>query len=491
MVNGEACANHFGRRLENCLARVYNCERSARFKKAVKRLEGRMNRFAWPRFAGVAAAFLVASTPLALAQDVRQASLPSPLTTTQIRSLENTISRLPAEKVVDADGAVRARTDISRSQYRVPARTVQRDPQIVASGIDVRPAQPTLVRPGYTEIVELSPALEQQTEAAVTSNTAIRNLLTNDSAQIRVFPGLLRQTGTDGETLNLKAFAFARRNLRYDPDEGDYVGTIAVGLANIDPRSRVRSLSAPEVIEVSSAGTATPSPVTVTNTSPPLTEITIRVPTAADGARVRVVTRFDSEGIELTVPIQPQISVALGAGAIEGWGIGTSTVTVTTAGLRNPEGRPVSLTVDPHGYIEHASVRLDANGHAETELRSESTGKATVTAQLIGLPEARDSMHFDFPFRTLVASLLGSLVGALIRLKRQPPAQRKGLGTFLISALVGVVVWAAHGIGISLLPYTPGVTVGSLAVFALSALGAFGGARLLDGSGAGGPPPEA
>lgn len=416
------------------------------------------------------------------AEEPRQVTVQSRLSTSEMRSLDAAVTRLPADRVVDAQGTVRDEDDIPETRYRAATTAVLRDPRITSPAVaPTQAARPTLVRPGFTEVVELRPDLERKAEAALASKTEIRSALADEQARMFVFPGLIRQTGSDGEPLNLKAFALTREKLRYDRETGQYVGSISVGLADIGPGAGVRELTAPEVVEVIGSGTADPSPFIVSKTSPPFENITIRVPTAPDGALLRIVTRFDREGIELRLPLQPVLKVSLDAGSIEGWGIGTSTVTVTAGGIDNPAGKIVNLTVDPFGYISPSSVKLDAAGEATALLRSESTGMVTVGGSMIGMPASEDRIQFSFPFRTLFASLLGALIGAAIRLIRPGSGPRPGIGALLLSALVGVVIWGAYAVGINLLPFTASVTVGSLLVAVISALGAYFGTGLLDG----------
>jgi hypothetical protein len=139
----------------------------------------------------------------------------------------------------------------------------------------------------------------------------------------------------------------------------------------------------------------------------------------------------------------------------------------------------VSLTSEP-GSFESSQVTLDDRGTGVARLRSVSVGNATVQASSSPLAPASATVRFVWPFATLIASVLGGLVGALInRLQRGRIRSLRALRPILLTGLLsGIVVVALYAVGVNVLPIQPTATAGEALTFALAAVGGYLGLKL-------------
>ncbi|WP_299193977.1 hypothetical protein [uncultured Erythrobacter sp.] len=194
---------------------------------------------------------------------------------------------------------------------------------------------------------------------------------------------------------------------------------------------------------------------------------------------------FDPEGRVIALPLEPALRIEAARNSIEAFGLATTEINVAVPGLENPEGRVVSLQSRPGGYLESSRLVLDESGLASTRIRSESTGKLTIRANMAGIAPATTEIQVSFPHLTLAAAIFGGLIGALVRVFGSQQTAREGFRwrSFIASMLSGIMIFALYAVGVNILPVAPTVTVGATLVFAVSALGAFLGIAGLDALG--------
>lgn len=188
-------------------------------------------------------------------------------------------------------------------------------------------------------------------------------------------------------------------------------------------------------------------------------------------AKLLIVSVIDRKGTEIALPLAGELSVGTSSDGIEGLGLETADVNVILGGS-NAAKRKVALSVRPSGYLDSSMLTLDADGTAQTKLRSGGLGTATITATNPDFKAATRDIHYRLPIRTLGASLLGALLGAAASFLVTPVEGASPWRRFAGSAVIGVIVFALYAVGVNVLPFEPTVTVGAVLVFAVSAVGA-------------------
>lgn len=296
------------------------------------------------------------------------------------------------------------------------------------------------------------------------------------------FPGIVRQVATNQQAVDLKPFVLAGKALTLDRPTGEFKGSIRIGVADLSNPTEGLALSAPMTFNVLEADLADPSQVALDKTSPPLETIRIHTPVVEEPFVVRVASQFDLAGVPVTLRVSPTLFVQTDREVIQGYGLETASVYVWTVGVSTPKGRTVQLRAKPSAHFAQSRLILDEEGRAETHLRSDASGPVTLTASMAGLGNADYPIQFDRPWRTLAFSLVGGLLGGLIRVA---PGFRPGsrlarpVIALFVSVLIGALVFALTALGVNVLPVEFAVRSGDIFVFAVSALGAWLGTAAL------------
>ena len=236
--------------------------------------------------------------------------------------------------------------------------------------------------------------------------------------------------------------------------------------------ARIRSRwPTPVVFQVLDADSADPAETSFQSTSPPYKIVQVTV-SAVRPVQV-LSTLIPDGGVNLALRLNPMLTVEAGHGAIDGFGLETTSVNISLLGIERPGGRVVTLRTDA-GYLDPTRVQLDEQGNASVTMRSGSAGTARITATTAGVESAQTLVQFNLPWITLLASLFGGLAGGFVRARGRPRGR-----ALAVAAVWGLIVFVCYAVGINLLPFTPSVTIGAALVFAVSALGALFGPALL------------
>ena len=271
--------------------------------------------------------------------------------------------------------------------------------------------------------------------------------------------------------------------LRPMPAAAEFNGEVFVALEDRDDPTRTYTLPAAiEVLITAPLDRVDPGLVKLAATNA-WRSVRLSAAMPPDEFRVRFRSPIDPQGYEVSMStIRPKLRVDVSPRYIQGLGLELATVSVSAEGLPNPLGRRVSLSAD-RGSLSASELPLDAQGMAQTQLRSIAIGRATVTARSPALQEGRnDEIAFRAPWPFALAAAVGGATGAAIRryqggrgrtVRRRAPLTDVAVGT-----LVGLVVAVLYAVGVNLLPITPTATAGEALVFGLAALGGFAGLRL-------------
>ena len=335
-------------------------------------------------------------------------------------------------------------------------------------------AVPELER-GRLYRVDVAPADEKTIAKQLASQPAIQA----QGSALVTLPGVYRQLASDGTELQLKPFVIPQK-LAFNAQSGLFVGSIKVGVYEIGGPAPAKRLTAPIAFQVLQSDIADPEELEVDHSGLPMSKIKISAAQAAGGLTVDIASPFDPQGVAVMLGLGPSFTLSL-TRSIQGLGLEAATVAVSATNLANPEDQVVQLTVDGTARAEEDQLRLDKHGNASTKLRSVGVGPATVTARLMGFAPVRATTIATLPLLTIAASIVGGIVGGLIRLL--PSVQRNTGRRFwfglAVAVLVGIVVFGLYAVGVNVLPFRPTVQVGAIVVFVVSAMGAFLGSGLL------------
>jgi hypothetical protein len=339
-------------------------------------------------------------------------------------------------------------------------------------------AAPTALRPGISYYAKLAPAEERATTEILTAQVA---KLPVSSAPVS-FPGVIRQLTQDNREVQLKTYALVGEALTYDSQRRQFVGTIKLGVSDLFDQAEGRALSAPIRFDVLESALADPTFVVLKTTSPPHEEIKIHAANPSNPLIVRVASRFNQEGISLSLPLNPTLFIQTDRQAIQGYGLETTRVLVSIVGHPAPKGLVVQLTANPSAHFELSQLTLGDGGTAETILRSDATGHVSLTATGAGGAPGTATVDFEPPARTLISATIGGLLGGLLRMFTRARANTKlkhRVSALAVSILTGLFVFLLYVVGVNVFPIEILVRVSDVFVLAVSALGAWVGTAAL------------
>lgn len=335
---------------------------------------------------------------------------------------------------------------------------------------------PQTLERGKIYYARVSPAQESVFKSFVEANV---QTLAKD-APIVTIPGVARAVSVNGEEVQFKPYIYAGDPLRYEFESSRFHGKFYVGVAALSEGPQ--DLSAPVVFQALETDSVTPGKLDVARAGPPFEAMDVDVADANAEVTLRVVTQYSPDVMSVTLPLAPTTRITPSTTQIQAYGLGTTLVSVTVVGLANPEGRKVMVTATPRGSFEPAEVVLDKFGSASTTLRSDGQGQAALSAVMFGATPIPSAVTFELPTETVIAALIGGLLGAMVRLlpQKRRGASRKFLVGVIVAVLTGFFGFAIYAIGVNLLPFQPTVTKGAILVFALSAVFAYLGSTWLD-----------
>lgn len=334
------------------------------------------------------------------------------------------------------------------------------------------------LRRGVLYHVPLPAAEERETKELATAEVA----KLEPPGSVVTFPGVFRQFAEDDKEVQLKPYALVGQALRFDQAAQEFVGSIRLGVVDLFDGGEGRALSAPVTFEVLESDLATPQAVVLDKTSPPHATIQIHARNPSDPLVVRVASRFNQEGVPLTLPLSPTLFIRTDRRAIQGYGLETTKVYISSVGHPAPKGTTVQLQSDPSAHFEHSQIELSGNGTAQATLRSDATGRVRLSATAAGFADGRTDVDFTAPWRTITSSAIGGLIGGLMRMfaRARPNTKLKHrLSGLIVSILAGAIVFLLYVTGVNVFPIDFLVRVGDVFVLVVSALGGWFGTALL------------
>jgi len=162
---------------------------------------------------------------------------------------------------------------------------------------------------------------------------------------------------------------------------------------------------------------------------------------------------------------------------IQGYGVQSAQISVFVKGIAYSDS--IQVIVQPTlGSFKQDKIFINSDRGESIYLRSEGFGSAKVIAQSAMIGSTEVQIQYIFPWIFIITSLLGGLIGSLIKLWRHEN-KRKNTYYFFGGILSGIVVAGAYFIlGIDILKLQIDIQYfNEAAVFTLSALGAVIGIR--------------
>jgi hypothetical protein len=318
-----------------------------------------------------------------------------------------------------------------------PATTAATPPR------DAEPVAPPsrLVR-GELYRVQLSPDDEAAARARVVEQVAAEDPLA--ATTVQAFSGALRLLSDDGAELVIKPYVRVAKRLRFLPDARKFVGSLAIGIADLDPTQRSRKLSAPLLFEVLETG----QQVSVQQLGPPYALIEISTGAAAHPPIIHIAASFTAEHLAATATFVPTLRVEFDHPTLESLGVQTATVTVAAVGGPTVPSGVVSFSA-PGAVLDQDRLDFDSLGRAHTRLRAVLPGRINVAATARGYDAGERSLQIVWPWHATISALLGSLLGAAIRMNARP---RRGITAIRLlyglvgAAVIGQVVFGLYGL---------------------------------------------
>jgi hypothetical protein len=196
---------------------------------------------------------------------------------------------------------------------------------------------------------------------------------------------------------------------------------------------------------------------------------------------VQIVSNVTPEGLTFKVPVQPALFVTVSPQTIHGWGLETAEVLVQARGLERDARREVQISNDRPGRLAASTLTLGASGQGAVSIRSAATGVVKITASGPGFQDGHGVVTFAPPTLFIAAGVVGGLAGGLLRVGgRWRGRIPRAVGQIALALLCGAVVLGLYALGVNVTGFTLPGSVGEVAVFVVSALGAFGGTSRLN-----------
>ena len=408
--------------------------------------------------------FLVASAPFSA-----DAQAPTPATPTSSAALKARISSLPSAAIEVRKPAVGAPASPAKapSEWKVgPVETTAR----ATAG---RPSAKFTAR-----YVELPP--QDWSDAKVLLEQQLSDLkpARPDLPAFVPFTGAV-VTQTEGEAeMTLVPVVTVADPLRFNSASDRFEGRIAVGL--VEPGFSGPPKSLPAAFRFQAFGDATTSPevADVASTSPPFTAIRVFAPDPRDTLELQVFSNVSGKPIALSMPVERARLSLRAKKNLQGWGLESVDVTVSASNGSASKGQVVVLEA-PRGNLTPEKLRLGEDGTAVASLRSEAIGAVELTASSARLAPARETFNFEFPLRYLLAVAVGGLAGGLLRHGLKRGNLKHLLLDLLLGVVAGALIFGLYALGVNLTGFQLPRNGGELLVAVVAALGAFGGARLL------------
>ena len=322
-----------------------------------------------------------------------------------------------------------------------------------------------------------------QTESGTSGfNDLLR--LNKDSAVLKSIPELYVNHESAINKHKIYQILFTSQSpLQYDFEKSAFSGRISFFLAeeSADPSTVNAPISEPLELEVNSTdiGTLNPRHLRVAHLYFPSSDIELVADHVQDSAMIMILTRSNPAGYKTYIKVKPALEIASNRKEMEGFGIQEIPLTVRYVGSNSSSAVKVSLTAEKGSLTPH-TLDLKYNEPAIVMLRSEGVGPSMISAQSARHKANNYTITYLFPWVFLIASIVGGLLGAILKFYSHTVEKKFSFKPLLVGVLMGIigaVAYYALSINLLELELTTNSTFNEFAVFGLSALFAFFGIK--------------
>lgn len=218
-----------------------------------------------------------------------------------------------------------------------------------------------------------------------------------------------------------------------------------------------------------------PEQLSIEHVNLPSTRVKVFAKSANDSVELRIITNSNiPEGYPYFLKVTPVLEISTNRHSMQGLGIQEIPISVQFKGSGNSKKEDV-IVKSSNGIIDPSSFKLAYNEIKTVKLRSEGLDSINIQASTSSSEVAiQDSniivIHQKFPFVFLIFSLIGGLVGALIRFgfQRSKEYPWKLFMAGILMGFLGAVIY--YVLGISFFKVEMSSAMNEFAVLGFSAL---------------------
>jgi hypothetical protein len=264
--------------------------------------------------------------------------------------------------------------------------------------------------------------------------------------------------------------------LHYDGGTGKFTGRIALSLIN--PLAQNDHSALPQELSVlvgADGGEADPNEVAFRQLNT-LAQVKLTAQMPGNSFTVHAMTALTQSPDSIDVPVERDaIQVTSVSPSIRGFGLEETNLVIQVPAARDKAGETVALTAS-RGTISGSPVRLDPKGSGTAVLHSSEVGVAVIIATSPEFQAGTATVRFQWPVASLIATLLGAIVGSILR----SDTRKKLFGSLTIGILAALIVAAAYAAGVSGEYWgAPSGSSGEAVVFFIAAMSGFLGSNAL------------
>lgn len=201
-------------------------------------------------------------------------------------------------------------------------------------------------------------------------------------------------------------------------------------------------------------------------------------------ARPVVELRTDIGRYDLRLKVVPRLEVRPDAASMSGLGLETMGITVVRYG---PDGNEFPVSEPTEVFVETSGARKttervvipEGQAHADFRIRSSGLGASRIRASVGGL-EGADTVHQQFPYLPVGASVLGGALGGFCRRFRSKGTGSRDFMRVLEGVLVSVVGYAVSVLGILQLGVPPAIAATEAGAFVTGVITGFLGVSVIE-----------
>lgn len=308
-----------------------------------------------------------------------------------------------------------------------------------------------------------------------------------EAAAGTVSPTIL-YTVDDGGRLRELALIHRTAGLHWQPDRERFEGELLVGLLDREnPRASEPLGTSIPIQLVAEPGTIPleQRDLSVDRIGVPLARVTVEVAAPDDPFQIAFLSSIDEDLPPAALPVTRPRLLLTAPAMLPGLGVGEAEVTVSALDGSLRPGQSITLALD-NGWLSQYDVTVGETGTASTRIRSDWLGRGTlrVAAPAAYAADPRD-IAYSIPFRFIIATLLGAMLGAYVlvyRLKRAEPAVGRSYASdWFAGVAVGAAATTMAYAGMKLPEWIPLPTAltGEAAPFALAFVCAAAGTSLI------------